>query len=107
MTAINLPDVAYDVKLAPGARLCEGAVDLFLIRSSVTRFQILQTFLQASDGAHRKFPWTEFYKAKRVIVEPDVDEGWTSLSGELIPSSKLDITVHKGAVNFICKPTNK
>jgi len=106
VAALNLPDVAYDARLAPGVKLCEGAVDIWVVRSKVRRLDILMAFLQVETGGHVLSGTTESYKVNRLIIEPKFDGGWTSLSGELIPSQKLDLLVHTAAVNFMCKPTN-
>jgi len=98
--SINMPDVAYDVKLTPNVSPCEGAVDMLIIRSKISRWMLLKFFLKVEHGTHIFFDWMEIYKIKGFILEAETKCD-ASLSGELIPCEKMDVTVHKGALYCI------
>jgi sphingosine kinase len=98
VTGANMSDATFDIRMAPGARGDDGAIDLLIIRGSATRWQLLQAFLDLN-GNHLKFPWCEVYKVSSFSLEPL--DGVLNVSGEFYPCADVSVTVHSKATAFI------
>lgn len=83
VTGASMSDATFDIRMAPGARGDDGAIDLLIIRGDATRLQLIQTFLNL-DGTHVKYPWCELYKVSAFTLEPD--DGVLNSSGEFYHS---------------------
>eukprot|EP00615_Pteridomonas_danica_P003865 CAMPEP_0114329206 /NCGR_PEP_ID=MMETSP0101-20121206/925_1 /TAXON_ID=38822 ORGANISM="Pteridomonas danica, Strain PT" /NCGR_SAMPLE_ID=MMETSP0101 /ASSEMBLY_ACC=CAM_ASM_000211 /LENGTH=92 /DNA_ID=CAMNT_0001458797 /DNA_START=1139 /DNA_END=1414 /DNA_ORIENTATION=- len=76
---------SHDLYSNPGVGLVNGSYTIFVMRSTITRLQMIQFFLAAENGQHMDSDGVEIYKATAYRIEPLTERGSFSLDGELIP----------------------
>jgi len=101
----NAVDGSQTIVLSPGAKLCEGAIDLLIIRTGVSRLQMLNAFLKMGNGTHLTLPYFECYKAKEYKLKPKSQKDHMDASGETIDCSETHVIAHKGCAKFISTRT--
>jgi len=106
IAGMNLSEASDDVKAAPGAYHCEGAVDLLVIKNA-SSFELLKMFLAMGSGSHVQQKCVHYMKVQQFIIEPITMRGYfsaksqISISGELIPAMTFHVKSHKGGAAFI------
>jgi len=100
IVGVNLRQIASDVIFSPGCKPCEGAIDIGIVMSNVSRFALVKIFLQMETGVHVQNKDFDCMKVTEFIIEPKTP-GLMSFSGELTPSSPFHVISHKGAASFI------
>jgi len=66
---MNLSHAAFDAKLAPFVKPCDGCVDIFMLKN-VARIDGLVLATKFADGSHIYYPTVDMYKVRRMIIEP-------------------------------------
>ena len=99
--AMNATWAAHDLKVAPHAKLSDGAMDVLLIRKGASRKQVLSAFLRCATGEHISLPYVEYYKVRRFCLEPLTQKGILVLDGEQLDYSPVQIEVIQGLARMI------
>ena len=99
--AMNTAWAAHDLKVAPYANLCDGAMDILLIRKGATRRQVLLAFLRCAKGEHISLPYVEYYKVRRFHLEPLTQRGILVLDGEQLDYSPVQLEVIPGLARMM------
>ncbi len=94
--AMNVAWASFKVKAAPQAQICDGMMDLLLIRAGITRWQLLQAFMQVSTGGHVNFSQVESYKTQGFELKPIHPFGIIAVDGERVASTTTQVEVLKG-----------
>ena len=93
--AMNTKWATHDMKMAPRARLCDGFIDVIIIRKGVSRLQLLMAFLKTATGEYVNMQHVEYYKVRQFSIEPLTQKGILAVDGEQAPYSLLKATVQQ------------
>ena len=80
--ACNLPASGVDARITPNVGICDGSLDLMLVRGRVTRWQLLQVFMALDAGTHIQLPFVEVIKATELVLQPLDPVYHVNVSGE-------------------------
>lgn len=94
--AMNIKWAAHDMKMAPHAALCDGAIDVIVIRQGISRLQLLRAFLKTYTGEYVDMEHIEYYKVLRFSLVPLTPVGLLAVDGEQVGYSPIQATVQKG-----------
>lgn len=103
VVAANAPHAGGDtMRIAPGARLDDGLLDLSLIRA-VGRWEIARQFLRLVQGRHIHHPRVTFYRTREVRLQA-VPAGLLAVDGDLGFSTPVTIRVEPRSLRLLAGP---
>ena len=80
------------MKAAPKAELNDGLIDVIILRSSITRLELLFLLPKIFSGKHILSKKVEYLKAKNISIIPEKNEK-LNIDGEVKHNTPLSITV--------------
>lgn len=103
VVAANAPQAGGDtMRIAPGARLDDGLLDLSLIRA-VGRWEIARQFLRLVQGRHIHHPRVTYFRTTEVRLEA-VPAGQLAVDGDLGVSTPVTIRVQARSLRLLAAP---
>ena len=96
------PTYGGGFRIAPGARLDDGVLDLCIANAPLGPVRAAYIFLRAKDGNHTGFSQVDFYRARSLRVEFD-EEPPAQIDGERITGTSFDVEVIPRALRVIRK----
>lgn len=103
VVAANAPHAGGDtMRIAPGARLDDGRLDLSLIRA-VGRWEIARQFIRLVRGRHIHHPRVTYFRTTEVRIEA-VPAGQLAVDGELGFSTPVTIRVAPRSLRLLAAP---
>jgi YegS/Rv2252/BmrU family lipid kinase len=92
--------------VAPQAKLADGVFDIALAKCPLTPLKATRIFLKAKNGGHTKFKELEFYRARKIKVSFECEDGVAlpaQVDGEKIEGTDFDIKILPRALSVIRK----
>ncbi len=99
VTACNSIHTGGAMKMAPQARPDDGLVDVMTL-DACGRVELLRVFPKIFDGSHVRHKKVRFHRAKKVIIEPEMDSPLLA-DGEVFGSTPVTLTVKPGALKVL------
>mmetsp|Transcript_7073 Transcript_7073/g.12630 ORF Transcript_7073/g.12630 Transcript_7073/m.12630 type:complete len:125 (-) Transcript_7073:80-454(-) len=87
----NCPYLTYDFLSAPKGCLNDGFLDIIFGAASMTRWQMIQMFLQSETGGYVNFPSIHYFKAKEVMITGIPKAGCHSYLGYAAKQGLFDL----------------
>jgi sphingosine kinase len=94
--AMNVPWAAHNLKAAPSAQLCDGAMDIILIRKPLRKRDLLKAFLSLGTGKHLALSSVGYYKVSAFKLEAFNDKDILAIDGEQVPPLPIEVKVLRG-----------
>eukprot|EP00164_Ancoracysta_twista_P000801 GFYU01001055.1.p1 GENE.GFYU01001055.1~~GFYU01001055.1.p1 ORF type:complete len:612 (-),score=131.51 GFYU01001055.1:125-1960(-) len=98
--AVNTPYILPDMKAAPLAHLCDGCVDLVVVRNC-TKAEILSIIPLLENGQHVDSPLVEYHKASQFFLEPLCTHSGFDLDAQAANPLPVKCEVISGLVTMI------
>lgn len=89
---LNTIHTGKGMKAAPKAELNDGLIDVIILRSSITRLELLFLLPKIFSGKHILSKKVEYLKAKNISIIPEKNEK-LNIDGEVKHNTPLSITV--------------
>jgi len=95
----NTVHTGMGMKIAPGAKIGDGLIDLVIARDT-GRLKMLSLFPKIFSGRHVDDPIVEVRQARSFAIEPGVEEP-LNIDGELAGRTPVRVTVIPGAIDLL------
>jgi len=95
----NAPIYGHGMKIAPGARMNDGKLDICIIRK-MSKLRLLRLFPKVYAGDHLRFPQVEYFRATRLRVESNVPLA-VHADGEHVGQTPVELAVLPRALRVI------
>jgi diacylglycerol kinase (ATP) len=92
----NLKFTGRGMKLAPGAEMDDGRIDVVLVRRA-SRREMLRLLSRVFDGSHISMSCVEHHRVRTLAIEPE-GRGPLILDGELLGSTPVAVEVLPAAL---------
>ena len=98
----NNKNTGGGLKVAPGAVLDDGCLDLFILEE-ISRLEFLKSFRLLLAGTHGKHRAVSFYRGKRFSLNCKTAQ-YIHVDGEVATASHLEVYVEPGRLNLLVPP---
>ena len=89
---------------SPNSSLHDGIFQVFIVRSSVSRFRLARILLGFESGSHVDMPGVEFIECTAYRLEPLAPGSVNDLDGEPIEEGPIQGYVLPAAWRVFCSP---
>ncbi|KAH9505212.1 Sphingosine kinase 2 [Bulinus truncatus] len=96
ITAIYQTHLGSDMLAAPDAHLCDGHINLMMVREGISRNALLNLFLSFGQGGHVHSPYVESVKVLAFRLEPETKSGNIMIDGERFDPCPLQAQILPG-----------
>ena len=100
---MNVAWATHSVHAAPHAQLADGYMDVLIIRKGISRWRLLIAFLHIAKGEHLLLPEMEYYKVRRLHLEPHSPNGLLAVDGEQINHHPVQMNVLASHAQVFCR----
>jgi len=97
--ACNSIHVGKGMKMAPKAKLDDGAIDLIVVRANVTRTRLLQVLPKLFNGSHIEEPEVSYYQTSKFSLIPEKNE-IINIDGEIMGSTPISVEMIPNAIDI-------
>ncbi|SVC96399.1 uncharacterized protein METZ01_LOCUS349253, partial [marine metagenome] len=97
--ACNSIHVGKGMKMAPKAKLDDGAIDLIVVRANVTRTRLLQVLPKLFNGSHVEEPEISYYQTSKFSLIPEKNE-IINIDGEIMGSTPISVEMIPNAIDI-------
>ena len=98
---LNTIHTGKGMKAAPNAVLNDGLLDIIIIKSNITKFQLLKLLPKIFTGKHILSNKVEYLQAKKISIKPQVDE-ILNIDGEMKCKTPVEISIIPKKINIYC-----
>ena len=102
--AMNVTWAAHNLKSAPHAALADGALDMWMIRRGIARWQLILALLRIARGTHIRLPYVDYQKVQCLRLEPLTPLGTLAVDGEQMAYTPLQVAVLPSLGRVFCGP---
>jgi diacylglycerol kinase (ATP) len=99
----NTPTYGGGMKIAPDAKLDDGAFDVCVI-GGMNRFKLFCLFPTVYSGGHLQIREVEYFQPSRVLVETEMPLD-VYADGEYVCRTPVEVTVQRRAIRVIVHPS--
>ena len=97
--ACNTKYVGKGMKMAPGAIIDDGLIDLIVVKKN-SRSTLLSVFPKLFDGGHVSHPACEYLKCKTFSIKPEQNEP-LNIDGEIIGFAPVDVELIENGIDLL------
>ena len=98
---LNTIHTGQRMKAAPNAVLNDGLLDIIIIKSNITKFQLLKLLPKIFTGEHILSNKVEYVQAKKISIKPQIDE-ILNIDGEIKCKTPVEISIIPKKINIYC-----
>nr|KAI8766953.1 sphingosine kinase 2-like isoform X2 [Biomphalaria glabrata] len=96
IAAVYQTHLGSDMLAAPEAHLCDGHINLMMVREGISRNALLNLFLSFGQGGHVHSPYVESVKVLAFRLEPETKTGNIMIDGERFEPCSLQAQILPG-----------
>jgi len=98
---LNTVHTGKGMKAAPKALIDDGLIDVIIIKSSITKFQLLKLLPKIFTGEHIHSNKVEYLQTKVIKIIPQINE-ILNIDGEMKCQTPIEISIIPKKINIYC-----
>jgi len=98
---LNTIHTGKGMKAAPGAIMNDGLLDVIIIKSNITKFQLLKLLPKIFTGEHINSDKVEYLQTKKISIKPQIDE-ILNIDGEMKCKTPVEISIIPKKLKIYC-----
>ena len=98
---LNTIHTGKGMKAAPNALLDDGKLDVILLESNISTWNLLILLPKLFTGEHVKSPFIRYIQAKKITIEP-IEDSLLNIDGENKLQTPVSVSVLPQKINIFC-----
>ena len=100
--ASTVPYASATTKQSPNSHLQDGVFQIMIVRTGLSRIQMIRILLASDSGAHVNLPGVEFVDCVAYRLEPETPGSFNDIDGEVVEAGPIQGNILPRAISVFC-----